>query len=338
MLGVVVIGRNEGDRLVRCLESVRGQGTVVYVDSGSSDQSVFRARDLFAEVVELDLSSTFTAARARNAGLTRLQDIEPGVQYVQFVDGDCEIDPGWISAALSELLSEPHLAAVCGRLRERAPEASLFNLLCQMEWDGPLGDIASCGGVAMYRMVAFNDAGGFLETMSAGEEPELCFRLRRLGWGIRRVSHDMAVHDAAMFSWRQWFIRVRRGGQAYAACHWIHQGSGFRRREVARALLWGIAIPCLTIAAAIGTLWNAWLVVFVMIVVFGSAAMVIRTTMAKYRQGTSLNAATIYGMTCFASKFPEAIGILQFHFNRLRNRPPRVLEYRTIHAQRTTAE
>jgi glycosyltransferase involved in cell wall biosynthesis len=54
-VGVVVIGRNEGERLKRCLISATTQSTrVVYVDSGSSDNSPAIARDLGADVVDLD--------------------------------------------------------------------------------------------------------------------------------------------------------------------------------------------------------------------------------------------------------------------------------------------
>ena len=63
-LGVVAIGRNEGERLRRCLNSVVGRGhTVVYVDSGSTDGSTELARELGADVVELDLSLPFTMAQ-----------------------------------------------------------------------------------------------------------------------------------------------------------------------------------------------------------------------------------------------------------------------------------
>src|ERR1700738_3404233 len=88
-VGVVVIGRNEGDRLRRCLESVRGTADrVVYVDSGSSDNSVAMSRGLGATVVELDLRIPFTAARARNEGFDRLLGEQPALRYVFFVDGD----------------------------------------------------------------------------------------------------------------------------------------------------------------------------------------------------------------------------------------------------------
>ena len=64
-IGVVAIGRNEGDRLRVCLTSaLRDSNHVVYVDSGSTDGSVAMVRELGATVVELDLSIPFTAARA----------------------------------------------------------------------------------------------------------------------------------------------------------------------------------------------------------------------------------------------------------------------------------
>src|SRR5207249_590682 len=107
MVGVVAIGRNEGERLGVCLASaLRDCAHVVYVDSGSTDGSVALARDLGAQVLELDLSIPFTAARARNAGFDKLLHIAPDVEFVQFVDGDCEIVENWISCAMFEMTSD----------------------------------------------------------------------------------------------------------------------------------------------------------------------------------------------------------------------------------------
>src|SRR5688572_6905256 len=181
-VGVVIIGRNEGERLRRCLHSVLRDGRrVVYVDSGSEDGSPSYARTVGAEVVELDMFRPFTAARARNAGLGRLLESEPDTDFVQFVDGDCEIVGGWLDLAARRLAADTDTAAVCGRLRERYPERSIYNRLCDLEWNTPVGERESCGGIAMYRVADVAAAGGFDPTIAAGEEPELCMRLRRLG-------------------------------------------------------------------------------------------------------------------------------------------------------------
>ena len=157
-IDAVVIGRNEGTRLIACLTSLRGQvRRLIYVDSGSTDGSVEAARDLGAEVVSLDMSQKFTAARARNAGLAHL---DGDSTYVQLVDGDCEVVPGWIDAAVTKLESDPKLAVVCGRRRERHPEASVYNRLCDHEWDTPVGPAKACGGDAMMRLSALREVGG----------------------------------------------------------------------------------------------------------------------------------------------------------------------------------
>ena len=99
-LGIVIIGRNEGERLHRCLNSVVGRGyTVVYVDSGSTDSSVELAQTMGAEVAQLDLSQPFTMARGRNLGFSMLLKLEPAVRFVQFIDGDCELIAGWLNQA-----------------------------------------------------------------------------------------------------------------------------------------------------------------------------------------------------------------------------------------------
>lgn len=178
-VGLVAIGRNEGERLKRCLRSAKPQvEALVYVDSGSTDDSVAFARSLGVHVVELDTSVPFTAGRARNEGAKRLREAMPDVQFVQFVDGDCELDSAWIGRALAELAARPRAAIVCGRRRERFPEASVYNRLCDIEWATPIGQAAACGGDFMVRLGAFEQMNGFSPDLIAGEEPDLCFRLR----------------------------------------------------------------------------------------------------------------------------------------------------------------
>lgn len=248
----VVIGRNEGARLVRCLASLEGQAApVVYVDSGSTDGSVDAARAAAAKVVELDMSAPFTAARGRNAGLAALGDDAP--PYVQTVDGDCEMVGGWIATACAFLDSHPDVAAVAGRLRERAPDASLWNALADGEWAAPAGAAEAVGGIALFRRAALDEVGGYRGDLAAGEEPEMCLRLRRAGWRIWRLEDDMALHDIAMTRFSQWWRRTRRGGMAYAAGAALH-GAGperYRRGEVRRALIWGAGIPLVALIGAV---------------------------------------------------------------------------------------
>jgi len=216
-VGFVIIGRNEGARLTLCIDSVTRTGQrVVYVDSGSTDGSVERVRARGLPVVELDPAAPFTAARARNAGLQWHLDNDPQLELVHFIDGDCELIPGWLEKARTVMLADQQLAAVCGRRREKAPDASRYNRLCEAEWNTPIGLAESVGGDALFRVAALRQVNGYDETLIAGEEPDMCHRMRRRGWLIRRIEGDMTIHDAAMMRFGQWWQRNRRSGYATA--------------------------------------------------------------------------------------------------------------------------
>ena len=210
-IGAVAIGRNEGERLRRCLQSLRNLGhTVVYVDSGSTDHSAALAAALDCDVVILDPSRPFTAAAARNAGFSRLIEIAPGCEFVQFVDGDCEVVDGWIASASAFLTQNQDYAVACGRRRERYPENSLYNQVCDFEWNTPVGEVEACGGDALMRVDVVRGIGGFDAALIAGEEPELCSRLRKAGWRIMRLDVEMTLHDANITHLSQWWRRTMR--------------------------------------------------------------------------------------------------------------------------------
>ena len=243
-VGVVAIGRNEGERLRLCLRSVQRQADrIIYVDSGSSDGSVALAKAFGVDVAELDLRQPFTAARARNEGASSLLERFEDLDYIQFVDGDCELETAWIDAATAYLDANPDVVAVCGGLSERNPEASIFNRLCAMEWEGPVGDVTACGGIAMFRAAVFRDSSGFDPSLIAGEEPDLCFRLRQSGWRVVRIDAAMAIHDAAMFHPRQWWQRAKRSGYADMEA-FVRRGreEPHLRRRVWSNFLWSLPI------------------------------------------------------------------------------------------------
>lgn len=326
-IGVVAIGRNEGERLRRCLRSVADRGLVlVYVDSGSRDGSVEMARGMGVEVVDLDLSRPFSAARARNEGLERLLGVAPEVQYVQFVDGDCEIVEGWIDRARRELDDHPDLAAVCGRLRERHPERSVYNRLADLEWDTPTGEAKACGGVAVMRVAALRQVGGFDPDLIAGEEPELCVRLRRSGWRIFRIDAEMALHDMAMTRFRQWWKRSARAGHAFAEGAALHGGAPERHyvRETRSIVVWGLVAPVACLALAWPTR-GASLVLLLAgyVLLFGR---VYRS--CRRKRGSAPADARAFAFFVVVGKIPGAIGVLRYWLGRASGKRSRVVDFR----------
>lgn len=336
--GIIVIGRNEGERLERCLRSVEGTAaSVVYVDSGSTDRSADIARGLGAVVIELDHSIPFTAARARNEGFTALMEAQPGLICVQFIDGDCEIAESWIETAAALLEQRPDVATVCGRLRERDPEASIYNALCDLEWDRPAGETNSCGGVCMIRAAMFEGVGGFDPTVPAGEEPELCQRLRERGWKIIRLSQEMATHDAAMMSFRQWWRRQVRGGYSgLDVCRRFGKGrSGLFAQQIRSTRLWTIGwIFLLAVAVLIGWLVGGGGVAA------GAAGLVfllplvqtVRIAMRTLRRGYSARIAVAYGWFMMIGKWAQLIGQVRHLREALTGRPASVIEHKRVAA------
>ena len=330
-LGIVIIGRNEGERLIRCLASLVGRGAVVYVDSGSTDGSPEAARAAGAVVVDLDRSIPFTAARARNQGFQKLLEIVPDARYVQFVDGDCEIAPGWLDAAQQTMDERPELAAICGRLRERFPERSIYNRLCDMEWNGPIGEINACGGIAMHRVAAFSVMDGFNPRIVAGEEPELCLRLRRSGWKILRLSNEMASHDAAMSSFRQWWRRAVRAGHAYAEGAAMHGRSPERHnvRQIRSALFWGLVLPLLIACSLLVGTWSR-LALLALPGLLGLVALwLARIWRGRVRAGDTPRAAARYAVFVPPAKLAHCCGAAKYWLNRFRGRVPQLIEYKT---------
>jgi len=325
-VGFVVIGRNEGDRLKRCLNSIRiimddDLSSMVYVDSGSSDDSVVFAKSLGAHVITLDMSIPFTAARARNAGYAALRKKGGSLSFIQFIDGDCALDPDWLPRAVDFLQAEKEVAAVCGRRRELFPQTSLYNRMCDHEWETPIGETYACGGDVLFRAKAFDAVNGFNELLIAGEEPELCLRLREKDWIIYRLDAEMTTHDAAILRFSEWWLRAKRGGHAFAEISSLHRRSNYRiwQKETRRALIWsGFAIMAGFISLLFFPYGLALFLVYPL--------QVMRLANRNMEQGRedAMSAAFLSVM----SKFAETSGIIKFWVSKLSGRDKTLIEYK----------
>ncbi|MGD0462545.1 MAG: glycosyltransferase [Tepidisphaeraceae bacterium] len=333
-VGVVVIGRNEGRRLVRCLESAQGKAAaMVYVDSASDDSSVASAERIGADVLQLDASAPFTAARARNAGVERLKALAPGVEYVQFLDGDCELRPSWLGRARRELDADAKLAAVCGRRRERFPHRSIYNRLMDLEWDTPIGPAKSVGGDAMFRLQAFDSAGGFDASVMAGEEPQLCLRLRHSQWQLLRVDAEMTLHDAAITRFGQWWRRQVRGGYGAMDVYRRFEIGGERlfAKPTRSALMWAVGWPAAVIAAgSIGlAIGQPAAGRFAAAIVFLALPMqMARLSLRALARGAPPPAALAYGALTMLAKWAWFWGRIQYRRGQARGERSQLIEYK----------
>lgn len=330
-IGVVVIGRNEGERLRACLLSLQDVPTRVYVDSGSTDGSCALARSLGFDVVELAIPPGFTAARARNEGVDRLLARQPDLAFVQTVDGDCEVRTGWLDRARTDMAADPRRAVVFGRRRERRPEANAYHRVCDDEWDVPLGEVESCGGDALFRVSALRDVGGYNPALIAGEEPDLCLRLRQRGWRVWSNGAEMTLHDVAMDRFSQWWRRSQRAGFAFTELVRLHgrDANAHWRQLVCGALVWSAAM--LAVAALLLLALLSRQPLAAVLAALGVALLAAQVVRLAWRQRTrmgGLGSGLQWAWLIMAGKLAQAQGYAQFRLQGLTRRRTAIIEYK----------
>lgn len=319
-VGTVVIGRNEGELLARSLDSVpSGRGPLVYVDSCSSDDSVEVAKRRGSEVLVLDERFPPSAARGRNAGARHFAHRMDAPEFVQFVDGDCTLEPDWLETALAYMQATPEAVVCFGRLRERYPDVSIYNALCDLEWRRPLGKVASCGGIFLVRAQAFHGVGGFDESIRAGEEPELCERLRADGGEVHSIDVPMAQHDAELTSFQAWWTRQRRGGRGAMEVAERFAHPGFRQ-QARSTRMWSVgwlltSLLFIAVGAVLGGAAGAALGLVAGVGLWLLQAA--RIALKAARRGFSLRLAVAHGALTLVAKWPQLLG--QWDWSRERD-------------------
>ena len=327
-IGIVVIGRNEAARLGACLDSITAtRCPAVYVDSGSTDDSVEVARRRGVSVLQLDPARPFSAARARNEGFAWLLQRHPALHAVQFIDGDCTLLPGWLQAAAAALRDEARRAVVVGRLVERSPDASIYNRLCAMEWAGPAGDLkdyGALGGIMVVRTAVFRSLGGFNAEVIAGEDSEFGVRCGLNGHTVTKLARSMATHDADIHAFGQWWRRAVRSGHAIGQRAHLNGGGPLRDcvRDRRSVIAWGLALPLGGVLLAAPTRGLSLL-----LVAAGAGVLAMRVYGFRRRRGDSAADAWLYARHIVLAKFAQAWGLATFYLNEARGRF-RIIEYK----------
>jgi glycosyltransferase involved in cell wall biosynthesis len=326
-LSVVIIGRNEGTRLTRCLQSVAGvqsagQIEIIYVDSASTDGSPENARNYQAQVVILDGEGQ-TAARGRNAGWPRSL-----AEYVLFLDGDTILNPEFPRAALEILKSNAQIAAVWGHRRELCPERSIYNRVLDLDWIYLPGFTEYFGGDVMIRRSALVETGGYDPRLIAGEEPELGRRLRARGYLILHIDTPMTLHDLNMTRFRQYWLRAFRAGFAYAEISerfsrttdpmWREESRG----NLIRGVAWSVWL-CVGVGLAVIRSWGllTWIAVL--------AVFAIRSAWrVRYKAPGQPLLLLLYGIHSHLQHVPVLSGQLQYQRSRRSGKQIGIIEYK----------
>jgi cellulose synthase/poly-beta-1,6-N-acetylglucosamine synthase-like glycosyltransferase len=327
-IAIVPIGRNEGDRLRRCLQSIQAmnyppsQVEVIYVDSQSSDDSVALAKSMGVRTVVID--GPTTAARGRNAGWTHTE-----APFVLFLDGDTILHPDFARRAMVEM-SDPKVAGVCGDRREMDTEGSLYNAVFDVDWGEHYGPTLYFGGDALVRTEALRAVGGYNPDLIAGEEPDMCRRMRELGYRILHINAPMTLHDLAMHRFRQYWRRSLRTGWAYAEVSSIYARTSDplwktqSLHNLKHGLLWMLLAPS-SIAASIGL--HSWLplIAFAALLLLQMS----RPAWRVRRKAKSLSQAIAYGIHSELQHVPLLFGQMRYWMRERSQQKAGIIEYKS---------
>jgi glycosyltransferase involved in cell wall biosynthesis len=325
LVSVVVIGRNEGERLLRCLDSVQAMrrsgfdSETIYVDSGSSDGSPDQARARGAEVIALQAERP-SAALGRNAGWQAARG-----EFVLFLDGDTLLHPDFVNQAL-ETMTEPDIAVVWGHRREIAPKDSIYNRVLDLDWIYPPGDSEFCGGDALMRRSMLAAVGGFDASLIAGEEPELCRRIRARGLRIRHIDVPMTGHDLAIHGFAGYWRRARRAGHAYAeVAERFRQGPDpLWQAEVRRNRIHGTAVLLAPLALLASLPWPA----LSLTLLLAGAGLWLRSAWRCRWKSSRWDTCLLYALHSHVQQVPILVGQLGYWWDRRQGRRRGLIEYK----------
>ncbi len=332
-IGVVIIGVNVKNHLADCVRSVRAADypqdliAITYVDGGSTDGSEQIAGRLGGIAVIALNDAHPTPGRGRNAGWKAAQ-----APLIQFLDADTTVDPHWFKRAVTAL--NGHVAAVCGWRREKYPQKNVFHKLTQMEWRYETGPCRYFGGDVLIRRQTLAATGGFDESLVAGEDPELSYRIRHQAGRIVRIDAAMTTHDINMGTWRQYWKRACRSGYAYAeiGLRFVNRKEKLWFRELLRVSAVALLPPA--VAAAGIAMGHAAVAGVMAVLIIGRPFL--RLHRIKTESQCNWAEALLYAGHATVVIYPQFCGVVRYLAGRLLGRPLRN-KGRTGHGGKTDA-
>lgn len=331
LVSVVVIGRNEGRRLAACLKSIRAMNTdvfateIIYVDSASTDGSPEVAAALGARVIRVKPERP-SAALGRNAGWRAARG-----QFVLFLDGDTLLHPDFAKQALARFRN-PAVAIVWGHRREIAPRQSLYVRVLDLDWVYPPGESEFCGGDALVRRDVLELVDGFDPSLIAGEEPEMCRRIRARGYRIVHIDAPMTRHDLAVNTFRAYWRRAFRAGHAYAeiASRFRASADPLWQAEARRNLIHGTALLAAPLALLGGAVLldpPAFAALCLVLSGLGLALLARSARRCAWKSGDALT-CWLYAAHSHLQQVPILCGQIAQRLDARRGRQRRLIEYK----------
>lgn len=323
--GIVVVGANPKTLPEAAIRSAGDSRAIVFAPVGLAPEPLAVARRAGAVIVEGDERSLATGGRARNAGYRQLKKIAPHLRYVQFIDSDYALDPGWIATAEKFMERRPEVAIIEGAVQTQSGAHIEYRTIAEQKMREAIGEVPLIANASVFmRTENFEAAGGFRGDLLVCETEDLCVRQRRRGGRVWRLDAKMLICDSQKQNLARWWSGSTRQGfeNAYAAS--LHGGPPERVgvRDTARAVIWGFAFPLaiavLALAGGAGAaVWaplTSAYVVAASIIALGVGVYGAKFIVATARRGPLKPSSWRKAFYAVFGRFPEFIGVWRFWF------------------------
>lgn len=271
-VSILIKALNEEARIAHCLDAAVREaqlvdGEVILVDSLSTDRTVEIARSYPIRIVQF----SFPEDRSCGAAVQLGYQFAEG-EYIYVLDGDMELQNGFIAKALNVLETESNVGGVGGKLLDRRirTAADLRRALTLGILSRRI-EVDELGGGGLYRRKAIESVGYLAHRwLPACEEAELGFRLRAAGWRLFRLPDPAVLHTGHTESNWGMVRRLWKNRRAHAAGMFLRSAFGKAWWWRAVRYQWPVVLTCaihlmafgiavLLGASLLDILWN-WLV------------------------------------------------------------------------------
>ena len=179
------------------------------------------------------------------------------------------------------------------------------------------------------RRSVLEEVGGYDEGLIAGEEPEMCRRMRARGYEILHIDHPMTGHDLAIRRWSQYWRRAVRTGYAYAAVSSRFAGTDSpfweadARGNLIRGTFWtALFVLSLPAAVLLGSVLPPLLSCLLFLLLAARSA-----GKVAWKSPDRIT-RFLYGIHSHLQQIPMLVGQIKYHLDRKARRSRKLIEYK----------
>jgi len=211
-VSVVIPAFNRSELLGKAVRSLfhqdlaKDEYEVLVVDSSPNDDNRLLIESLQAEAPFALRGFTKEPegpGPSRNLGVR-----EARADVIAFMDSDCQADPAWLRTSLA--VFDEGVGIVQGKTRPN-PQGE-FSVFTRYPWVESENFVYECTNI-LYTREAFEAAGGFPRDLNprskhplGGEDVELAWKVKRLGWQTRFADESIMYHEVFRISIWNWFF------------------------------------------------------------------------------------------------------------------------------------